>query len=121
MALCDNVTYNGCSIRVSMLPYPPYSFDCAYKKEFFETQPSPIFFQKSRRKLGCLFPGFEIEYFFALAWILNITLEWVPPVNSEFGNSINGSFDGLIGMLQRNEIDMSLGTLSIQPEMLGGN
>ena len=57
--------------------------------------------------------GFAIDLFKSLASRLNYTFELVVPKKGNFGslNKTSGEFDGIVGMLQRREIDVGAMTI----------
>lgn len=56
--------------------------------------------------------------YYELAESLNFTPVYVPATKNVTGSSINGTWNGLMGMLQRNEIDLSLGPQTLDKNLL---
>lgn len=61
--------------------------------------------------------GFRIEGYFGSVYYelgrrLNFTAAYVESPDNVTGSPLNGEWNGLIGMLQRNEIDLAVGPMS---------
>ena len=49
-----------------------------------------------------------------LAERLNFTLEFIPSIDGSYGNQLeNGSWNGMVGMLQRGEADLAIPFLAM--------
>ncbi|XP_041351058.1 glutamate receptor ionotropic, kainate 4-like [Gigantopelta aegis] len=59
------------------------------------------------------YSGFSIDLLKALARRLNFTYEFVEPTHGTWGVLDNGSWNGLVGMMERREADLALADLSI--------
>ncbi|GFT69889.1 glutamate receptor subunit 1 [Nephila pilipes] len=63
--------------------------------------------------------GFEAKYLEEILTALDVEYEFSIPTDGEFGlKKSNGNWTGLIGMIQREEADMTLGFLSITDQRL---
>ncbi|XP_067682736.1 probable glutamate receptor [Haliotis asinina] len=51
-----------------------------------------------------------------LALSLNFSFKVIPPREDEWGRNINGSWTGVLGMLQRQEVDLSMDLLTIHSD-----
>lgn len=61
---------------------------------------------------SCEFPGISYEIFQFIANYLGFTFTLVQPQDGEFGSIVNGNWTGLVGMLNRHEIDVTLSPLT---------
>lgn len=67
--------------------------------------------------------GFQIGGYFGAVYYelgnrLNFTPVYVESVDNVTGSPVKGVWNGLIGMLQRNEIDLSVGPMGMHTETL---
>ncbi|XP_014773477.1 glutamate receptor ionotropic, delta-1 [Octopus bimaculoides] len=62
------------------------------------------------------FEGFCVMILKELSRQMNFSYKWVVPEDREFGMMVNGSFTGLVGLLERRETDMVIGPLTLTQE-----
>ncbi|XP_052784704.1 glutamate receptor ionotropic, kainate glr-3-like isoform X2 [Mya arenaria] len=92
--------YNKRQFLVATLPYPPF----VWRKELNGTT---------------YYEGFCIDLLDQLAHTLNFTYTITEPADQAWGGWLDkekGLFNGLVGMLQREEVDLTVGPLSQQAE-----
>ena len=65
---------------------------------------------------GVTLYGPTTQFFGILQAKLNFSVDWVYAIDERFGSLDNDNWDGLVGMVQRNEIDTSILDLSITKE-----
>ena len=69
-----------------------------------------LYYDKSNAVVGG--GGFFIEPLNILAQRLNFSLEFMPSIDGQFGINVNGTWNGLIGMLVRGQADIAAAGLS---------
>ncbi|XP_068204038.1 ionotropic receptor 21a-like [Palaemon carinicauda] len=78
----------------------------------FEWEPSVLYFRDKDGRMVYPF-GIDIEVVSAIASVLNVTLQFVEPPPGELWGvaTENGSWNGMVGMLSKNEGDIGLANL----------
>ncbi|VDI39698.1 Hypothetical predicted protein [Mytilus galloprovincialis] len=106
------VHLNGSLIKVKEI-FPNVRFGYNQRKLLVSTLPWPPFVILDNKTKQ--YSGITIELLKQLSYNLNFTYEIIPPPDGKWGvGSDNNSWNGMIGQLQRREIDMIAAPLGVQ-------
>ncbi len=96
----------GSVLKIGIVPKPPFIYPCAVQLAFI---PNNIFKQRELMKMHkCARPGADIEFFQAISLILNVNFLLIQPDDVQFDGLLpNGSRKGIVGQLERGEVDLS--------------
>ncbi|XP_071081479.1 glutamate receptor ionotropic, kainate glr-3-like [Haliotis cracherodii] len=71
------------------------------------------FVMKQGNNQTSTYEGFCIDLLFEMAGALNFTYKLIEPPDGEWGTNTNGQYSGLIGQLQRKDVDMVVAPISM--------
>ncbi|KAK6182393.1 hypothetical protein SNE40_010096 [Patella caerulea] len=77
---------------------------------------APQFFLKHNDSGNITYSGYAKTFCDAMSTFLNFTYSFVEPEDNQWGNLINGSWDGLVAQLMRREVDMAVAELTLTPD-----
>ena len=105
-----------CPLRVGYFNYGSVIQNKSAKTQDLSNHKNGQKTRSSRQELtlnGVTLYGPTTQFFGILQAKLNFSVDWVYAIDERFGSLDNDNWDGLIGMVQRNEIDTSILDLSI--------
>ncbi|ESO99692.1 hypothetical protein LOTGIDRAFT_173635 [Lottia gigantea] len=100
--------------KANLYPNMKYGFN---RRHFLiATHQSPEFLIKTLKDGKVYYSGYAKTFSDAMSLYLNFTYEFVEPEDNQWGNFVNGSWDGLVGQLLRREVDMAVAELTLTTE-----